>query len=89
MADAKRRGRRDGEGDNNKKRRRRGARVRARVRTVLSWRARNHLTSVMDAVCRVKLSAVANGPVIATALHSPRCLRLKDSEKTRLEDDQK
>lgn len=51
-----------------------------RVRVVLSWRARNHLTSVMDAGCRVKLSAVANGPVIATALHSPRCLQLKGSK---------
>lgn len=55
--------------------------VRVRVRAcVLSWRARNHLTSVMDAGCRVKLSAVANGPVIATALHSPRCLQLKGSK---------
>lgn len=52
----------------------------ARVRAVLSWRPRNHLISVMDAGCRVKLSAVANGPVIATALHSPRCLQLKGSE---------
>lgn len=31
---------------------------------MLSWRARNHLTSVMEAGCRVKLSTVANGPVI-------------------------
>lgn len=51
--------------------------------------ARNHLASVMEAVCGVKLSAVANGPVIAAAPHSPRCLRLKGGGKTRLEDDQK
>ena len=31
---------------------------------VLSWRARNHLTSVMEAGCGVKLGTVANGPVI-------------------------
>lgn len=31
---------------------------------VLSSRARNHLTSVMEAGSRVKLSTVANGPVI-------------------------
>lgn len=33
-------------------------------RVLLSCGARNHLPSVMEAGCRVKLSAVANGPVI-------------------------
>lgn len=33
-------------------------------RVLLSCGARNHQTSVMEAGCRVKLSTVANGPVI-------------------------